>query len=580
MLIALLEPLCLFGLLAAAFHFRTDPWTSGALVVVGVSWLLYATAALRWRRQVGSAKEALVEALTGRAEGLAVRIEAEDRLELGAATQLIEDAETRTASWNPPGWLSTGQAVLVSLGLVGTFLGLTLGLVEAVPKLQGSPEEMQGGMQALLGGAQLAFVKSLAGVACAMIWSLRFRNLERIQVDLMHEAQRELANRFPIISAHALLVHELRALLVDQQSAAERSRAAASDRVVVALGETRHALIVESERATEEVKDHLQQLADALPEKIGANTGAIVAQSLEPTFQELAAQLRDLSQTGGRAIGATLHASMGAEISTLQSSLAQVAATLQQLPSQLAAGWSTADERVQRGAATAAQALADAGAATSTELRGAAAELSGGSKDFQAALLQVRTMMEETESTMGRISGFGQQLERGLSVARDVAGSLESQAQAFQLGAAEVSRPLTEVASALAQVAPRVREATAAMAAEKDALQGLGQQLEDSAGLLEGRIREYQRLQATLASEWATHLVGVDQVLMNIKKAWDALHAAAEDGEKANAQRLAEYALRIQESLRLPRDLQSLKDVLEELTDVLGDLGTAVKERR
>jgi hypothetical protein len=107
-------------------------------------------------------------------------------------------------------WLPNVQAVLISLGLVGTFVGLSWGLMEAVPCIDpndlgfaacrdeavrrtvaagdealnlATAAEKEGaamrlGMSALLRGARLAFSKSIAGVGLGVIYMLALKAVE------------------------------------------------------------------------------------------------------------------------------------------------------------------------------------------------------------------------------------------------------------------------------------------------------------------------------------------------------------------------------------------------------------------
>jgi hypothetical protein len=109
-----------------------------------------------------------------------------------------------------PGWLAHGQSVLVVLGLLGTFWGLTAGLLEGAPALANGlsdPAVLQAGMAALLGGARLAFAKSIAALLASVAWMYRYhqaeaaldeafdRGLRRYALPGMAVAQLRLAER-------------------------------------------------------------------------------------------------------------------------------------------------------------------------------------------------------------------------------------------------------------------------------------------------------------------------------------------------------------------------------------------------
>lgn len=80
---------------------------------------------------------------------------------------------------SPRSMLSLGQAILISLGLFGTFYGLSKGLLVAIPLIK-NPVTMQDGLNALFDGAQTAFSKSLVGIGLGTIYLILWRmNLQR-----------------------------------------------------------------------------------------------------------------------------------------------------------------------------------------------------------------------------------------------------------------------------------------------------------------------------------------------------------------------------------------------------------------
>lgn len=125
-----------------------------------------------------------------------------------------------------PGWLRHGQSVLVVLGLLGTFWGLTAGLLKAAPALTGGlsdPAVLQAGMAALLGGARLAFAKSIAALLASVAWMYR-----------LHEAEEGLSAAFD----RGARRYDLPGLQVAALRLAERQLAALR-RVEAALGRPR-----------------------------------------------------------------------------------------------------------------------------------------------------------------------------------------------------------------------------------------------------------------------------------------------------------------------------------------------------
>lgn len=480
-MIVLLEAATLAGLLAALFKFAVgsdaDLLTFVMVGLVAIVWLTFTVTA--WRRPPNPVDEQrpLAEWLLGRARLAVLPVVGQDRLTQGAAAALVAEAAERP-DWRLPGWLSTGQAVLVSLGLVGTFLGLTWGLIHAFPSLTIDPKDVpegttpaevqMEGMRALLLGAQLAFVKSLAGVWCGMLWGLRYRQLEERHADELSGWSDWLEEQFPSISTaqllaqalvqgaeqHRVLVDRLtetagrittldrglrtdldrvRAELLSALGTADGTFKTIGLEIVGAIGQVGKtqttrllegarevvqtqitgqtaALVPEVRQASTDLQDQIAQLAESLPSRIGANTGTV----LQPHFEELARSLKQLSDAGGSAIGSALEASMAGETGRLRQSLAEVAGLLEQLGPRVTAQMDAADRRVQEGASQAATALAEAGEVASRQLQGAASQFSAETSGIQAAMGAVRDTLAETHQVARALRGAGQEVTTGL----------------------------------------------------------------------------------------------------------------------------------------------------------------------
>ena len=66
-------------------------------------------------------------------------------------------------------FLESMPGILVGLGVLGTFLGLSVSLIPALDKLQGDPS---GAIRDLIGGAGVAFFTSVAGLFCSLIFNV------------------------------------------------------------------------------------------------------------------------------------------------------------------------------------------------------------------------------------------------------------------------------------------------------------------------------------------------------------------------------------------------------------------------
>lgn len=123
--------------------------------------------------------------------------------------------------------LSVGQALLISLGLFGTFFGLSMGLLEAIPCFDvksleyaacfppDTPTGEQGiqamtnGMNKLLGGARTAFSKSLTGLGLGTAYLILWKEFLKAQIETKKELGAKLNELLPYVPENQAIVQQL-----------------------------------------------------------------------------------------------------------------------------------------------------------------------------------------------------------------------------------------------------------------------------------------------------------------------------------------------------------------------------------
>jgi hypothetical protein len=319
------------GLIAGAIAWfpYADRWTIGAVVLVTVIWLSLLIAskswssALRQDRSVPLPDCALVwhqrawRLPSADVDGIIERVSDEQELE-------------------PPWWFGVGAGVLISIGLAGTFLGLTMGLMDAVPKLlEGKHTEA---VNELLAGAQLAFLKSLAGIVLGTLWTVRMGELRALGLRAQAALRRRLTETFPP------LTQEL--LLADANELNEKARAEQSALLTAILDQACRGFTAQ-ETARKAQTEHYHQLlhkADRQHEAQGkasishesklAEVQAEITKALAPIASETA---QTASHTKQMAVGLTElrsgeEASVRALISAVEVLQATVADAAKNLP--------------------------------------------------------------------------------------------------------------------------------------------------------------------------------------------------------------------------------------------------------
>ncbi len=647
--------------LAAIVYYSTgaDPQMTTAPMVglVTVVWLTYRIALFLWVRErswmgapwiSGGDIPHELKAGIDRVEASIVEFGGRRWRTASAAMEVGADGASVTAL-RPPALLATGQGVLVSLGLIGTFFGLTLGLTDALPNLidrrgdgaaQTTPtsgaavagvpaedagkdgssdneteiEKMQGGMEALLGGAQLAFAKSLAGVAFAMLWGLRLRHAESRRDEYLDGLAHDLDGRWPLLTSQHLQLHaaseiaRTNGILADLAAgvAAEQGRAEVrAEELKATVGKVGKTV---EERANELVMT-MQGLSESLPAAIGVRPGQNFLELLAPQFALLVGEMKKLTEGGNQQISDAMLGKADAEVSSLKRALSDIVDTLDRLPGD----YRTHMGEVQAGVQGAMNAV---GQTVST----ATADLTGVSGDLRAVIGEIGRILPEVKTAASALRGAGEDVRAGLdgvatpllglppaldatrAALEGAAGALAASESALlrhsesaralndavgaqeraAAGAAERAGALVEqidrLRIALGASESRLGDLTAAQAAANgQAVAELGQSLNAFQGALEGVQRSMEA-----SSEGALRKAeGVS--LEAAQRVAQALGKGAGEFETA-MQRLTAHSSAMENSLKAARDTAdalvghaaTLRDGVSEVARPLGPIATAL----
>ena len=95
---------------------------------------------------------------------------------------------------------------LTAIGVIGTFLGLTIGLSGLIVGGGADTEELTKGIQVMISGAAVAFVTSVWGVATSLVFNVYEKLLERAVRGKIYDLQNQIDFLFPRITAEQSLV--------------------------------------------------------------------------------------------------------------------------------------------------------------------------------------------------------------------------------------------------------------------------------------------------------------------------------------------------------------------------------------
>lgn len=207
--------------------------------------------------------------------------------------------------------LHAAPTALTMLGLLGTFIGLTVGLRGL--DLGSSAEQLRGGIQTLVHGASLGFTASLWGVAMSLVVNVHERLQERRVVKRAQAVQARIDHLFKMRSP-------------EQSLSDIASASAASNEALQVLHE--------------KIGSALQETVRTVSADTSQAVSAAIQESLAPIMQDLANRAADQSADVFKAISGQLTASFS-EIGTslaseLKASAESMRSTLEYMGEQLA----------------------------------------------------------------------------------------------------------------------------------------------------------------------------------------------------------------------------------------------------
>lgn len=102
--------------------------------------------------------------------------------------------------------LAAAPSFLVAIGVLGTFVGLTIGL-GGLADTTNDIDALKGGIDTLISGASVAFMTSVWGVAFSLVLNVLEKWLERFTLEKIQDLQYQIDFLYPRIPAEQSLVH-------------------------------------------------------------------------------------------------------------------------------------------------------------------------------------------------------------------------------------------------------------------------------------------------------------------------------------------------------------------------------------
>ena len=422
----------------------------------------------------------------------------------------------------PFGFYHSVPNLLTGLGILGTFLGLAAGVGSASSGLSsGTPSEITASLQELLAGASLAFMTSIAGILCSIL----FVPVERVTSRRLHMAVDEWVGviesrveRVTPAGVALLQLNEARRattqlerfnteLIFSLEQALEEKIAGRLSPQLERLVETVEGLRQDrSTDAAQMIEQALGRFADAMQERTGSQfdeMASIVAE-LNRTLKKSAESLTQSQQDVRAALDSamtTVRKSMDAGAAsmteTLQQSLGDVTRVVADasgsLAEQLSASSTAAAAEIRETMGSVTRDMADTGVAAVSRISGSVGSLEAAAQNLEQSTLQ-------SERTLAEMTKFVDQIST-------LRGTIEA-----------AQRQITEAAEPVSRAAVDIRAASDKTA---DVLARTSDMV-DRVDSLVNTLEQHQQSVAEVWSQYQNRFEGIDQSLARVFQQIDA----------------------------------------------------------
>ena len=410
--------------------------------------------------------------------------------------------------------LAATPSFLVAIGVLGTFVGLTVGLDSLNLVSGSSTDDLRDGIDNLIQGASVAFMTSVWGVGLSLVLNLIEKFFERSALAKIKKVQQEIDFLYPRIPAEQSLVH-----------IADSSR------------ESKEALQELHERIGDRLQESIKGVSDSMEEAFTTALNRIMAPAIESLVSNASQQSTQILE---RLVGDFVEGVSGAaknQGALLEQAAADVNNAVTGMSSQLGDLFSKLNEQQERQIESSRQQagrfeeqvakVADSATASQEALESRFKQLTD---DMMSRLNSQLSSADEREAE--RQKRFADQTEKAVDQQQNLVNSIAESVRATQSQSQQLAEQHREILVQLSQV-------TDSMSASSKHLDSSSNQL----GMLSSQVRQ------------ASEMLG-----SQLTQAVSTIEAAGE--------RNSELTERLSEQSRLLEDLQkTIRDSIQQYGD-------------
>ncbi len=441
----------------------------------------------------------------------------------------------------PFGYYHSVPNLLTGLGILGTFLGLAGGVGSASSGLSsGTPSEITASLEQLLAGASLAFMTSIAGIACSIL----FVPVERITSRRLHITLDSwvgaIESRLERVTRAGVALQQLKEarrastqlerfnteLIFSIEQALEEKIAGRLSPQLERLVETVEGLRRDrSTDAGQMIEQVLGRFADAMQERAGSQ------------FDEMAQIVADLNRTlKDSAVGLT---------QTQQDVRATLDSVMATVKESMDAGAASMTETLQQSLGDVTRVLADASGNLAEQLTAsstaAVSKISGSLSGLETAAESLDRSTRQSERVLADMTNFVEQINT-------LRGTIEA-----------AHRKITEVAEPVRRAAVDIRAASDKTA---DVMAGT-RDMVDRVDTLVNNLERHQQSVAEAWNRYQNRFEGIDQSLAKVFQQID-------DGLSGYCDQVKQFANELDKTTS--ETVQQLASATAELSGTIEDL--------
>ena len=417
--------------------------------------------------------------------------------------------------------LNAAPGMLVGLGLLGTFLGLTIGINDFKA---GTPQEVMDSIQRLLPGMWMAFLTSVLGMVCSIAFTMRYKKVSnRFRKQLL---------QFTDMLDDAYYIDDISRLsgVIREQFDCRKE-----DGTCVPLGQAVREILTENEEQTKALKSFSSDLAVSFSGVLDDVLSRQMQDKIQPLLQSLVDHLDEL----GKKIQAPASDMVGAVVEDLKNSMTQV---IDEFRKNLS------------------------GSATS-ELENLAKQLGGTSeamaalpKDMENISSTLQTVIQDVKAVISDISNTN---------ASDRNAAMEQMQEQIKFATSSISDAVDAVRNVMTQMTQSSQtSADDIMKKMSEAMEGMTQRLEDATGHISDSLKSnIGQIVGDMASKQAEMLEGVKAAVDKIAGTGSSVNESVMKSIDEAIKGVKDVMGQVSES-----SLKASQDAINKMTEAAGKL--------